>query len=71
MHLFLSYLAHPGPILETAQYFFKEGKNRNERKAVQQLLRDYWLLKNTEFIVARIDETERQIKLQKEAQNEQ
>ena len=50
------------------EYFFKEGKNRNERKAVQKLLRDYWLLKNTEFIVARIDETERQIKLQ--AQNE-
>ena len=71
MHLFLSYLAHPGPIIVTAQYFFKEGKQRNERKAVQQLQRDYWLLKNTEFIVARIDETERQIKLQKEAQNEQ
>ena len=70
MHLFLSYFAHPGPVTETVEYFFKEGKNRNERKAVQKLQRDYWLLKNTEFIVARIDETERQIKLQKEAQND-
>ena len=72
MHLFLSYLAHPSSVTETVEIFFKEGKNRNERKAVKKLQRDYWLLKNTEFIVARIDETERQIKLQaqNEAQNE-
>jgi spore coat protein YsxE len=71
MNLFLSYLAHPGPVTKTAEHLFKEGKGRNEHKAVQKLQKDYWLLKNTEFIVSRIDETERQIKLQKEAQNEQ
>ena len=70
MHLFLSYLAHPGPAIRTAERFFREGEKRNERKAVQKLQREYWLLKNNEYVVSRIDEIERQSK-QEEARNEQ
>ena len=70
MHLFLSYLAHPGPVIKTVELFFQEGKNRNERKAVQKLQREYWLLKNTEYVVSRIDEIERHRK-QEEARKEQ
>ncbi|MDZ5470791.1 spore coat protein YsxE (plasmid) [Bacillus sp. 31A1R] len=68
MLLFLSYLAHPGPILRTVEQYHKAEK-KNERKFVQQLQRDYWLLKNTEYIVMRIEEIERQKKqAQAEAQ---
>ncbi|MCQ6273505.1 spore coat protein YsxE [Bacillus sp. V3B] len=70
MHLFLSYLAHPGPVIKTAERFFRENEKRNERKAVQKLQKEYWLLKNTEYVVSRIDEIER-LKKQEEARNEQ
>lgn len=70
MHLFLSYLAHPGPVIKTAERFFREGEKRNERKAVQKLQREYWLLKNAEYVVSRIDEIERHRK-QEEARKEQ
>ncbi|WP_428909291.1 spore coat protein YsxE [Niallia sp. Krafla_26] len=72
MQLFLSYLAQPSLMIKTAEKLYLEGKNRNERKAVKKLQREYWLLKNIEYVVSRIDETERQKKLQQqqeEAQN--
>ena len=72
MQLFLSYIAHPGPVIKTVERFFKEGNNRNELKAVQSLQKNYWNLKNTEYLVSRIDEIERQKKQQEEAaRNEQ
>ncbi|WP_071395937.1 spore coat protein YsxE [Bacillus tuaregi] len=70
MQLFLSYLAHPGNLIKNARRFFQEGKKRNERKAVQKLQRDYWYLKNTEYIVFRIDEIERQKKQEEAAQQD-
>lgn len=70
MHLFLSYLAHPGPVIKTAERFFREGEKRHERKAVQKLQREYWLLKNVEYVVSRIDEIERH-KKQEAARKEQ
>lgn len=69
MQLFLSYLAHPSIILKTAERLYQEGSKRNERKAVAKLQRDYWLLKNFEYLVMRIEEIERH-KKQEEAQNE-
>lgn len=72
LQLFLSYIAHPGKAIQTAERFFKEGKNRNELEAVQCLQKVYWHLKNTEYLVSRIDEIERQRKQQEEAaRNEQ
>ncbi|WP_394233126.1 spore coat protein YsxE [Niallia oryzisoli] len=70
MMLFLSYLAHPVNLLKTAQRYFHEGKNRNERKAVQKLQREFWYLKNSEYIVFRIDEIERQKKQAEAAQQD-
>lgn len=70
MLLFLSYLAHPGPILRVCEKYLKGEQNANERKFVQKLLKQYWLLKNTEYIVMRIEEVEKQKKAQQEAQQE-
>ncbi len=67
LQLFLSYIAHPGAAIKTAERFFKEGNKKNELKAVQSLQKDYWNLKNTEYLVSRIDEIERQKKQQEEA----
>jgi spore coat protein YsxE len=76
MNLFLSYFSHPSSLLKSVERFFNEGNKRNERKAVQKLQREYWLLKNTEYIIMRIDEIERvkkqqsqQAQQQKEPQN--
>ncbi|PWW19662.1 spore coat protein YsxE [Cytobacillus oceanisediminis] len=60
MLLFQSYFAHPGSIIRAAEQYHKGEHNRGERKAVQHLQRQYWLLKNTEYVAMRIDEIERQ-----------
>lgn len=67
LNLLLSYFAHPGLLLQIVEDYYKSSK-KNERKAIQRLQRSYWQLKNTEYIVMRIDEIERQKKLEKEAQ---
>lgn len=60
MLLFQSYFAHPGAIIRAAEQYHKGEQKRGERKAVQHLQRQYWLLKNTEYVAMRIDEIERQ-----------
>lgn len=68
MLLFLSYLAHPGPAIRICEKYMKaDKKDINERKYAQKLLKQYWLLKNTEYVVMRVDEIERQKKAQQEA----
>ena len=57
-------------MIQRTEGLFREGKNRNERKAVKKLQREYWLLKNVEYVVSRIDEIERQKKLQQQQQEE-
>ena len=70
MLLFQSYLSQPSFMIKRTEGLFREGKNRNERKAVKKLQREYWLLKNIEYVVSRIDEIERQKKLQQQQQEE-
>jgi hypothetical protein len=48
----------------------KEDFISNERKYTQKLLKNYWLLKNAEYIVMRVEEIEKQKKAQQEAQKE-
>jgi spore coat protein YsxE len=60
MLLFQGYFAHPGSIIRAAEQYHKGEHNRGERKAVQHLQRQFWLLKNTEYVAMRIDEIERQ-----------
>ncbi|SIC28083.1 spore coat protein YsxE [Mycobacteroides abscessus subsp. abscessus] len=67
MLLFQSYLAHPGPVLREAENYHKNRGSADERKLVQQFQRQFWLLKNTEYIVMRIDEIERQKQQAQEA----
>lgn len=58
--LFLSYLAHPGQLHQVVEeYFFKKTK-QTEIKYVKRLQKQYWLLKNTEYVVMRINEIEQQ-----------
>lgn len=60
--LFQSYFAHPGQVLRAAERYFKGNKKQGERKLVQNLQRQFWLLKNTEYIIMRIEEIEAQKK---------
>ncbi|MFO1443114.1 spore coat protein YsxE [Bacillus sp. Bva_UNVM-123] len=66
--LFLSYFAHPGSIIRSAEKYYKSPKRLSERKATYHLHRQYWLFKNTEYVVMRIEEIEQQKKQAKEAE---
>lgn len=60
MLLFLAYLAHPERIIQVAEKYFAAGKEKNEYKFVRQLQKQYWYMKNTEYIVMRLEEMEQQ-----------
>ncbi|UII55063.1 spore coat protein YsxE [Cytobacillus spongiae] len=66
MLLFTSYLAHPAPIIKAAEKYYHTEGNKSERKNLQHLQKQYWLLKNTEYVVMRIDEIEKQKQQAKE-----
>lgn len=57
--LLLSYFAHPGSILRTIEHYHKSSK-KHEQKQVIRLIKEMWLLKNSEYVIMRIDEIERQ-----------
>lgn len=67
MLLFLSYLAHPGPIFRTIEKYFSSGKEKSEIRYVMRLQKQYWRMKNTEYVVMKLDEMER--KMKEEAQS--
>lgn len=60
MLLFLSYLAFPAGIIRIAETYHQRKAEIDERKFVQKLQRQYWLLGNTAYVVTRIDEIEKQ-----------
>ncbi|OCA91273.1 spore coat protein YsxE [Bacillus sp. FJAT-27225] len=64
--LFYSYLAHPLQITRTAEAYFSEGAGRNEFAYSKKLLKEYWHLKNTEYVVMRLVEMDRQVEAAKE-----
>lgn len=66
MSLLQSYFAHPGKLLKTVEDYHRSSK-KNERIFVQKLQKEYWTLKNSEYIVMRIEEIERQKKLEAQA----
>lgn len=68
--LFLSYFAHPGAVIRSAEKYFKKTTRLSERKASIHLHRQYWLLKNTEYVVMRIEEIEKQKKQAKAAEEQ-
>jgi spore coat protein YsxE len=60
MQLFMSYLAFPSGIIRVAETYHQRKKEVDERKFVQKLQRQYWLLSNTGYVVTKMDELERQ-----------
>lgn len=71
MLLFLSYLAFPSGILRVAETYHQRRTELDERKFVQKLQRQYWLLSNTGYVVMKIDEIERQKEQAKQAQQQE
>jgi spore coat protein YsxE len=66
MLLLLSYFSQPGHVVRVVENYYKS-QRKHERKMVKQLQQQYWLLKNTEYVVMRIIEIEEQKKQQAEA----
>jgi spore coat protein YsxE len=61
--LFMSYLAYPSSIIRMVEkYYHDKGSKRNEIRSVKKLQRYYWMLKNTEYVVMRLNEIEEQRK---------
>ncbi|MDQ0270000.1 spore coat protein YsxE [Cytobacillus purgationiresistens] len=60
MLLFQSYFTHPGPVLSAVEKYHKRKKGKSELKHIQHMQKQFWLLKNTEYVAMRIDEIERQ-----------
>ncbi|PKR82809.1 spore coat protein YsxE [Heyndrickxia camelliae] len=61
--LFLSYLAYPGPIFKTVQDYRLQRSKKAEIKFVKELQSHYWLLKNTEYVVVRMNEMENRMNM--------
>lgn len=56
--LFYSYLAYPLPIIQVIEKYYHKNRSRTEMYFVQQMQRQYWYLKNTEYIVMKMTEIE-------------
>ncbi|CAM3935743.1 spore coat protein YsxE [Lederbergia lenta] len=69
MHLFLSYLAQPGPIYRVIEKYFSTTNEKNEMQFVRDLQRHYWQMKNKEFIVMRLNEIEERKKQMEQEQS--
>lgn len=60
MRLFLSYLAHPGPIVDIVERYYQRPKERrNEREDVRKLQEYHWRLKNIEYVVMKLEEEQK------------
>lgn len=66
--LMLSYFTHPRSFILLVQDYHKKKPAKKERKYSQKLQREYWLLKNIEYVVMRLDEIDKQKKLQQQKQ---
>ncbi|MFD1705586.1 spore coat protein YsxE [Siminovitchia sediminis] len=60
MLLFLGYLAHPEGAIHVVDQYFSAGKKKNEYQFVRELQKQYWYLKNTEYLVMNIEQMEQQ-----------
>ncbi|WP_042354892.1 spore coat protein YsxE [Bacillus rubiinfantis] len=58
--LFTSYLAYPIPAIEIVEKYYRTQGAKNEYKYVRKLQQRYWYLKNTEYVVMRMTEFEKQ-----------
>lgn len=58
MLLFSSYLAHPENCLKIVEKYYRKQGQLDELKFCRKLQKQYWLLKNIEYIVMRIEQIE-------------
>ncbi|MBM7691942.1 spore coat protein YsxE [Peribacillus deserti] len=68
MELFMAYLSHPVHIIQSVKHFHEKKGSKQEIHYLQVLQSNYWQLKNTEYVVMRIEEIEQQ---KKAAENQQ
>jgi spore coat protein YsxE len=66
--LFQSYLAYPGSALQNVRNYFDKKGSKSELFYVSQLQRQFWQLKNTEYVVMKIEEFEQQKKAAAQAE---
>lgn len=69
--LMLSYFTHPSGVVKVVQDYHKKQPGKKERKFSHQLQRQYWQLKNTEYVVMRLEEIEKQKQQQQQQQAQQ
>jgi spore coat protein YsxE len=66
MLLFYSYFSYPNQIIRLTTDYLKAPDKKNELKYSQKMVRRYWQLKNTEYVIMRMAEIEEQMKQKKE-----
>lgn len=59
-YLFKSYLAHPGHFLPTLRKYQERKIINHELEMTKRLQKNYWLFKNIEWVVMRMEEVERE-----------
>ncbi|MBA9025753.1 spore coat protein YsxE [Peribacillus huizhouensis] len=69
--LFQSYLAYPESSIAVVKGYVEKKGNRSELQYVRHFQRQYWLVKNIEYMVMKIEENERAKKAAAEAQQQQ
>jgi spore coat protein YsxE len=69
--LFYSYLALPIPIMQVAESYYRKRGHKNELKFVRELQHRYWHLKNSEYVVMKMTEIDKQQQQAKEGAQSQ
>ncbi|WP_245602171.1 spore coat protein YsxE [Peribacillus kribbensis] len=62
MELFMAYLAHPGYFISALRHFQEKKGTKTELWLLKNLQFHYWQLKNTEYVVMKLEELEQQKK---------
>lgn len=62
MLLFLSYLAYPSEMFHLVESYFATGKEKDEFNFVCKLQRQYWHMKNIEYVIMKIEQNKQQQK---------
>ena len=58
MLLFMSYMAYPANCLKIVDQYSRKTSGKDELQFCRKLQRQYWLLKNMEYIIMRLEQIE-------------
>ncbi|HZG72481.1 MAG TPA: spore coat protein YsxE [Chondromyces sp.] len=70
VQLLLSYLAYPAALLQTVHRYFSGEQRQNEMRMVRKLQKQYWQLKNIEYVVMQLDQIEEEKRRKKKEEQE-